>query len=97
MIGLVLIGAGFQHHLSIGVFIVGWGLAEVATMVNTVAVCTYVGNLALVTVLICALDAYISDCFPNLQVCSWLGCSVTALLTYVHRAKYLHYSIFPAL
>ncbi|KAJ3525684.1 hypothetical protein NM688_g8367 [Phlebia brevispora] len=38
VVGFVLIGSAFQHHLNIGVFIIGWGLAEVATMVNTVAV-----------------------------------------------------------
>lgn len=41
VVGLVLIGISFQHHLNITVFIIGWGLAEVATMVNTVAVCAY--------------------------------------------------------
>ncbi|PSR71427.1 hypothetical protein PHLCEN_2v12694 [Hermanssonia centrifuga] len=37
--GFVVIGAGFQDQLSVGSVIMGWGIAEVATMVNTVAVC----------------------------------------------------------
>lgn len=37
--GMVLLGASFQEHLSIAAFIIGWGLAEAATMMNTVAVC----------------------------------------------------------
>ncbi|KAI0795662.1 MFS general substrate transporter [Abortiporus biennis] len=39
--GFVLIGASFQNHLSIGALIMGWGIAEVATMINTVAVYAY--------------------------------------------------------
>ena len=41
VVGMILIGVGFQHHLSIASFIIGWGMTEVATMVNTVAVCKY--------------------------------------------------------
>ena len=37
--GFVVIGAALQKHLSIGALIMGWGIAEVATMINTVAVC----------------------------------------------------------
>ena len=40
-IGMVLLGAGFQNHLSIAAFIIGWGLVEIATIVNTTAVCEY--------------------------------------------------------
>ena len=39
VVGMVLIGAAFQNHLTIAAFIIGWGLVEIATMVNTVAVC----------------------------------------------------------
>ncbi|THG96852.1 hypothetical protein EW026_g5053 [Hermanssonia centrifuga] len=39
IIGFILIGAAFQDHLNISCFIIGWGLVEIATMVNTVAVC----------------------------------------------------------
>ncbi|TCD68881.1 hypothetical protein EIP91_009596 [Steccherinum ochraceum] len=39
--GLVLIGGALQKHLSIGALIIGWGIAEVATMINTVAVYAY--------------------------------------------------------
>ncbi len=69
VIGLVLIGVSFQHHLNIAVFIIGWGLAEVATMVNTVAVCAYPRPVIMIFKLIHITDAYISDCFPRLQVC----------------------------
>jgi hypothetical protein len=37
--GFVLLGAAFQKHLSVGALVMGWGIAEVAIMVNTVAVC----------------------------------------------------------
>lgn len=37
--GMILLGAGFQKHLSIAAFIIGWGLVEIATLVNTTAVC----------------------------------------------------------
>ena len=37
--GFVLLGAAFQKHLSVGALVMGWGIAEVAVMVNTVAVC----------------------------------------------------------
>jgi hypothetical protein len=37
--GFVLLGAAFQNHLSVGAVVMGWGIAEVAIMVNTVAVC----------------------------------------------------------
>ena len=37
--GFVLLGASFQKGLSVGVLVMGWGIAEVATMINTVAVC----------------------------------------------------------
>ncbi|KAI0064872.1 hypothetical protein BV25DRAFT_1822632 [Artomyces pyxidatus] len=39
--GFVLIGASLKQHLSPGAFVMGWGLAEVAIMVNTVAVYAY--------------------------------------------------------
>ncbi|KAK7683093.1 hypothetical protein QCA50_013766 [Cerrena zonata] len=39
--GFVVIGAALQNHLSIGALIMGWGIAEVATMINTVAVYAY--------------------------------------------------------
>ncbi|KAI0040200.1 MFS general substrate transporter [Auriscalpium vulgare] len=39
--GFVLLGASLQHHLSPGALVMGWGLAEVAVMINTVAVYAY--------------------------------------------------------
>jgi hypothetical protein len=37
--GFVLLGAAFQKHLSVGALVMGWGIAELAIMINTVAVC----------------------------------------------------------
>lgn len=40
--GFSVLGAAFQNHgLGLGAVIMGWGIAQVAIMVNTVAVCTY--------------------------------------------------------
>jgi len=39
--GFVLLGAALQKHLSVGALIMGWGISEVAIMVNTVAIYTY--------------------------------------------------------
>jgi hypothetical protein len=39
--GFLVLGAAFQHNLSPGAIVMGWGLAEVATMINTVAVCKF--------------------------------------------------------
>ncbi|KAI0040199.1 MFS general substrate transporter [Auriscalpium vulgare] len=39
--GFVLLGASFQKHLSTGALVMGWGIAEVAVMINTVAVYAY--------------------------------------------------------
>ncbi|KAI0070549.1 MFS general substrate transporter [Panus rudis PR-1116 ss-1] len=39
--GFVLIGGALQNHLTIGALIMGWGISEVAIMINTVAVYAY--------------------------------------------------------
>ncbi|KAI8986780.1 MFS general substrate transporter [Trametes punicea] len=39
--GFLLLGGSFQNHLSVGALVMGWGIAEVAVMVNTVAVYAY--------------------------------------------------------
>ncbi|KAH9896672.1 MFS general substrate transporter [Cubamyces lactineus] len=39
--GFVVLGASFQMHLSVGALVMGWGIAEVAVMINTVAVYAY--------------------------------------------------------
>ena len=39
--GMVVLGASFEKHLSVGALVMGWGIAEVAVMINTVAVCEY--------------------------------------------------------
>lgn len=38
--GFLVLGASFQKHLSVGALVMGWGISEVAVMINTVAVCT---------------------------------------------------------
>ncbi|KAJ3893859.1 MFS general substrate transporter [Lentinula edodes] len=39
--GFVLLGASFQDHLSVGALVMGWGISELAVMINTVAVYAY--------------------------------------------------------
>ncbi|KAJ7347580.1 MFS general substrate transporter [Mycena albidolilacea] len=39
--GLLVLGGAFQNHLSIGALVMGWGIAECAIMINTVAVIAY--------------------------------------------------------
>jgi len=39
--GFVLLGASFQNHLSVGALVMGWGIAELAVMINTVAIYAY--------------------------------------------------------
>ena len=41
IVGFVVLGASVQNHLSVGALVMGWGIAEVAVMINTVAVCEY--------------------------------------------------------
>jgi len=39
--GMVVLGASFQKHLSVGALVIGWGLAEMSVMMNTVAIYAY--------------------------------------------------------
>lgn len=39
--GFVTLGATFQKHLGVGALVMGWGIAELAAMINTVAVYAY--------------------------------------------------------
>lgn len=39
--GFLVLGASFQKHLSVGALVMGWGIAEVAVMIATVAVYAY--------------------------------------------------------
>jgi hypothetical protein len=65
--GFLTLGAGIQH-LNKAALILGWGIAEVAVMVNTVAVCEPRYQMRiLVKLLILSLDAYCNDCFPRHQ------------------------------
>ncbi|KAF8531347.1 MFS general substrate transporter [Gautieria morchelliformis] len=42
--GFVVIGAAFQNHLTIGALIMGWGIAECAVMITTVAIYAYAND-----------------------------------------------------
>lgn len=44
--GFVLLGASFQEHLSVGALVMGWGISQVAIMINTVAVCKCPNHIA---------------------------------------------------
>ncbi|KAH9918647.1 MFS general substrate transporter [Fomitopsis serialis] len=39
--GFLVLGASFQKHLGVGALVMGWGIAEVAVMITTVAVYAY--------------------------------------------------------
>ena len=39
--GFLVLGASFQEILTVGALVMGWGIAEVAVMINTVAVCMF--------------------------------------------------------
>lgn len=42
--GFLVLGASFQKHLSVGALIMGWGIAELAIMINTVAIYAYLND-----------------------------------------------------
>ncbi|GLB39339.1 putative MFS general substrate transporter [Lyophyllum shimeji] len=42
--GFLVLGASFQKHLSVGSIIMGWGIAELSIMINTVAVYAYLND-----------------------------------------------------
>ncbi|KAI0284708.1 MFS general substrate transporter, partial [Russula aff. rugulosa BPL654] len=42
--GFLALGIGFQKHDSVGAVVMGWGIAQVAIMVNTVAVYAYLND-----------------------------------------------------
>ncbi|KAK2459613.1 hypothetical protein APHAL10511_008368 [Amanita phalloides] len=42
--GFLVIGASFQKHLSLGAVIMGWGIAELSIMINTVAIYAYLND-----------------------------------------------------
>ena len=71
--GFLVLGASFQKKLSVGALVMGWGLAEVAVMINTVAVCTsppltfilLPSPAAWLMIINYVTDAYCNDCFPR--------------------------------
>lgn len=64
-----MLGAAFQNKLSAGAVVMGWGIAEVAVMITTVAVCAYhafpCNTYFRVLTVPCPSDAYCNDCFPK--------------------------------
>lgn len=42
--GFLALGGSIQHHLNIGGLIMGWGIAETAIMINTVAIYAYAND-----------------------------------------------------
>ncbi|KAG5728155.1 hypothetical protein E4T56_gene19324 [Termitomyces sp. T112] len=42
--GFLVLGASFQKHLGVGAIIIGWGISELAIMINTVAVYAYLND-----------------------------------------------------
>ena len=68
--GFVVLGAALQKHDSVGAVVIGWGMAEVAIMVNTVVVCTCLcvrWHTTREDPRPSPLDAYANDCFPKHQ------------------------------
>ena len=65
--GFLALGTGFQKHDSVGAVVIGWGIAEVATMVNTVAVCASLYDVRSTREVSRSIssDAYLNDCFPK--------------------------------
>ncbi|KAG6899941.1 hypothetical protein C0993_005063 [Termitomyces sp. T159_Od127] len=42
--GFLVLGASFQKHMGVGAIIMGWGISELAIMINTVAVYAYLND-----------------------------------------------------
>lgn len=64
--GFVLLGAAFEKHLGTAAIIFGWGIAVMAVMINTVAVCEwYFCYIRYKNRLTVTADAYCNDCFPK--------------------------------
>jgi hypothetical protein len=64
--GFVALGSAFQKHDSVGSLVMGWGIAQVAIMVNTVAVCASLYDVRSTREVSRSIsDAYANDCFPK--------------------------------
>lgn len=65
--GFVMLGASLQEHLSLAALIIGWGMAQMAVMTNTVAICeSYPASGGVHHRQQSSMvDAYASDCFPR--------------------------------
>lgn len=66
--GYVVLGASLQKHLSAGALIMGWGISEVATMINTVAVCEHSLDDLDFSVIILDIDSF--DQMPTAMIVS---------------------------
>lgn len=44
VVGFVLLGAAIQSKINTGALVMGWGIAEVAVMINTVAIYAYAND-----------------------------------------------------
>lgn len=66
--GFLLLGASFQKHLNVGALVMGWGIAIVAVMVNTVAICETLLYFQSSSTHTRIIDAYCNDCFPKMRV-----------------------------
>ncbi len=64
-----MLGDALKKHDSVAALVMGWGIAMVALMVNTVVVCTSLYNVrtAREDSGFFTLDAYANDCFPKHQ------------------------------
>ena len=63
-----------QNHLSVGVLVMEWGIAQVAIMVNMVAVCMLLFPSSVLSLFVkiqlkapLILDVYLNDCFLKHQ------------------------------
>ena len=90
--GFVVLGAAIQNHLTIGALVMGWGIAEVAVMINTVAVCESLLREEVefrVSMLTGPeIDAYCNDCFPRHQVSYMNGSTKPEIHHHDYRERY---------
>lgn len=77
--GFIVLGAAVQKKLSVGALVMGWGLAEVAVMINTVAVCEF-DSSSEASFDSHYLDAYCNDCFPRHKASRDAVCDVHMLI-----------------
>ncbi|KAK7451041.1 hypothetical protein VKT23_012716 [Stygiomarasmius scandens] len=42
--GFLILGAALQHHLNVGVVVVGWGIAQISVLIMTVSIYSYAND-----------------------------------------------------